>query len=73
MDGGARWWLPLLGMTFCCSPAAVVVCAIVLAQTLMTSAPGSYGRTQAVVSSSIGLGLSLLSLLYSLASAAASG
>ena len=59
MAGGVAWYLPLALMTFCLSPVAGVVCVLVLMQSV--KADEHYpGRTAAIVSSGIGLGVSAL-------------
>jgi hypothetical protein len=71
MEGGVRWYLPLALMMFACGPVGVIVCIIVLVQTLQTDR-AAYGRTAALVSSGIALGFVALYLLILLANAGSS-
>jgi hypothetical protein len=70
MAGGVAWYLPIALLSFCLGPVAAVLCGLVLAQTIKTD-PDYPGRTAAIVSSCVGLGvggLFALSWLASLAS-----
>lgn len=67
MAGGVAWYLPIALLSFCLGPVAAVLCGLVLAQTLRTDS--SYpGRTAAIVSSCVGLGVGGLFALSWLAS-----
>lgn len=68
MAGGTAWYLPLVLLTLCLSPVGATISALVLMQTIKTD-PRYPGRTAAIVSSCVGLGvggLSALSLLSNL-------
>jgi hypothetical protein len=70
MGGGVAWYLPLALLSFCLWPVGGVICGLTLAQSIKVH-EGYPGRTAAIVSSCIGLGLSgvfLLSWLVSLSS-----
>lgn len=70
MAGGLAWYLPLAVLSFCLAPVAAVLCSLVLVQTFRTD-PQYPGRTAAIVSSCVGLGiggLSTMSMLANLAS-----
>ncbi|MBF5028243.1 hypothetical protein IRY44_00680 [Micromonospora sp. ANENR4] len=62
MGGGVAWYLPLALLSFCLWPVGGIVCGLVLAQSIRTYS-GYPGRTAAIVSSCLGLGLSGFALL----------
>ncbi|MGN9841284.1 hypothetical protein ACTMTI_24460 [Nonomuraea sp. H19] len=64
MNGGKRWWIPLLLLTILFWPVGLVLCSIVLVQAL-TADPDAYGRMKAIVSSTAGIAMcSLHALLF---------
>jgi hypothetical protein len=71
MGGGARWYVPLVLMMCACWPVGAIVSAVVLVQTLQTER-GYYGRTAAIISSGVALGVCALFGIASLASAVSS-
>jgi hypothetical protein len=67
LDGGVRWYLPLCLLVLGCWPIGAGVCALVLIQTLMVDR-NHYGRTAALISSGIGLGIGVITTLCLIAS-----
>jgi len=67
MAGGVAWYLPLALLSFCLWPVGAAISALVLAQTLKTD-PHYPGRTAAIVSSCVGLGVCGLFIVSWLAS-----
>jgi hypothetical protein len=68
MRGGARWYVPLVLLTLFLWPASAIVCGIVLAQTAQVDSRHE-GRSYALISSSVGLAVSVMCFLACLGNA----